>query len=112
MMGAFVTARTSPEGLVADVGDVDHHAEAVHFGDDLFAECGEAVVVGDGEVVEIAGGVGPVVAVGPGEGHITRAEAVVFVELFQGVLDGMAALDADEDGEFLCGVGGEDVLRG
>ena len=33
------------EGLVGGVGDVDHHAEAVHLADDVFAEGGEAVVV-------------------------------------------------------------------
>ena len=36
------------EGAVGDVGEIDHHAEAVHLRDDLAAEGGEAVVMGDG----------------------------------------------------------------
>jgi hypothetical protein len=48
------------EGAVGDVGDVDHHAEAVHLVDDVFAELGEALFgVGDGLVVDVAGAVGP-----------------------------------------------------
>ena len=99
MMGARGGGEGVPEGLVGDVGDVDHHAEAVHLADDVVAEGGEAVVVGDGGVVEVAGGVGPVVGVGPGEGHVADAEAVVEAEEAEGVLDGVAAFDADEDGE-------------
>ena len=101
-----------PEGFVGDVGDVDDHAEAVHLGDDLFAEGGEAVVVGDGGVVDVAGGVGPVVGVGPGEGHVTDAEAVVVAEEAEGVLDGVAAFDAHEDGEFSLLVRCDDLIGG
>ena len=43
------------------MADVDHHAETVHLADDRAAEKGEAVVVGNGEVVEVAGAVGPLV---------------------------------------------------
>ncbi len=99
------------EGLVGDVGDVDHHAEAVHLGDDLAAEGGEAGRDGGvwGWVAEVAGGFGPVVGVGPGEGHVADAEGVVDAEEGEGVLDGVAAFDAHEDGELSGGVGGEDV---
>ena len=89
-----------PEGFVGDVGDVDHHAEAIHLLHDLFAEGRESVVVVDSFVFEVAGGVGPVVGVGPGEGHVTDAEAVVVAEEAEGVFDGVAAFDAHEDGEF------------
>ncbi len=112
MMGVRVVAIDVPEGLVGDVGDVDHHAEAVHLGDDLFAEGGEAVVVGDGGIVDVAGGVGPVVGVGPGEGHVADAEAVVVAEEGEGVLDGVAAFDAHEDGEFSLAVGCDDLIGG
>ena len=86
-----------PEGFVGGVGDVDHHAEAVHLFNDLFAEGGEAVVAENGWVVDVAGGVGPVVGVGPGEGHVACAEAVIVPEASERVLDGVAAFDADED---------------
>jgi len=46
----------------------------------------------------IAGGVGPVVGVGVSESHVARAEAVEGAEDLDGVLDGVAPLDADEDG--------------
>ena len=89
-----------PEGFVGDVGDVDHHAKSVHLLHDLFAEGGEAVVVVDFFVFDVAGGVGPVVGVGPGEGHVTDAEAVVVAEKTERVFDGVAAFDAHEDAEF------------
>ena len=66
MMGVLGGRDDVPEGFVGDVGDVDHHAQAVHLVHDLFAERGEAVVVMDSCVVEVARGVGPVVGVGPG----------------------------------------------
>ncbi len=67
---------------------------------DLAAEVGEAVVVGDVGVVDVAGGVGPVVGVGPGEGHVADAETMVDAEKSERVFDGVAAFDAEEDGEF------------
>ena len=42
------------EGSVGDVGEIDHHAEAVHLGDDLAAEGGEAV--GDAGLEETESG--------------------------------------------------------
>ena len=101
-----------PEGLVGDVRDIDHHAEAVHLLNDLFAEGCESVVVGDGGVVDVAGGVGPVVGVGPGEGHVADAETVVVAQEAEVVLDGVAALDAHQDGELSALVCGEDLVGG
>ena len=101
-----------PEGLVRDVADVDHHAETVHLADDGAAEESEAVVVGDGGVVEVAGAVGPLVGVGPGEGHVADAEAVVKAEEAEIGFDGVAALDADECGENAVGVGLHNVFGG
>ena len=100
------------EGLVGGVGDVDHHAEAVHFADDVFAEGGEAVVVGDFGVVDVALGVGPVVGVEVGEGHVADAEGVILAEEAEGVFDGVAALDAHEGGDLALGAGAEDVVGG
>jgi len=95
------------EGAVGDVGEIDHHSEAVHLCDDFAAEGGEA---GWGFGAEIAGGFSPVVGVGPGEGHVADTEGVVEAEESEGVLDGVAALDAEEDGEFVGGAGGEDFF--
>ena len=69
-------------------------------------------MVVDPGVVLVAGGVGPVVGVGPGEGHVADAEAVVVAEECEGVLDGVAAFDAHEDGELALAVGGKDVVGG
>lgn len=88
------------------MGDVNHHAEAVHFADDLFAEGGEAVGgVWDAGSVDVAGGVRPAVGVGPGEGHVACAEAMVFAEQVERVFDGVAAFDAEQDGEFTLAAG-------
>jgi len=101
-----------PEGFIGDVRDVDHHAETVHLADDGTAEECEAVVVLDGGIAEVAGAVGPLVGVGPGERHVTDAEAVVEAEEAEVGFDGMAAFDADEGGEDVVGVGLDDVRGG
>ncbi len=101
-----------PEGLVGGVGDIDHHAEAVHLADDIFAEGSEAVVVCDLGIVEVALGVGPVVGVEVGEGHVADAEGVVVAEEAEGVLDGVAAFDAHEGGDLVLVVGADDVVGG
>ena len=95
-------------GVGGDVGDVDEHAEAVHFEDDFAAEGGEAV----GGFWLVGGGVGPGEAVGVSEGHVADAELVVSAEESEGVLDGMAAFDADEAGDFVGFAGGEDFVGG
>ena len=94
------------EGAVGDVGDVDHHAETVHLVDHVFAELGEAFFrVGDGCVVDVAGAVGPAIGVGPGEGHVADAEGVVLAEEGERILNGMAAFNPHEGGEFVVAMG-------
>ena len=100
------------EGLVGGVGDVDHHAEAVHLADDILAEGGEAVVVGTLGSVDVALGVGPAVGVEVGEGHVADAEGVVVAQEAKGVLDGVAAFDAHEGGDLVFAVGAHDVGGG
>ena len=92
------------EGLVGDVRDIDDHAEAVHLGDDFLAERREAVV----GLVGVAGGIGPVVAVGVGEGHVAHAEVVEIAQQARAVFDGVAAFDAEQGGDLVlaCGRGG------
>jgi len=100
------------KSFVGGVGDVDHHAEAVHLADDVFAEGGEAVVVVDFGVVDVALGVGPVVGVEVGEGHVADAEGVVIAEEAEGVFDGVPAFDAHEGGDAAVDVGVDDLLGG
>ena len=101
------------EGFVGDVRDVDHHAEAIHLVDDVFAEVGEAILgVLDVGIVDVAGGVGPVVGVGPGEGHVADAEAVVVAQEAERIFDGVAAFDAHERGELVFAMGALDVFGG
>ena len=54
--GSFADGENIVKRFVGDVGDVDDHAETIHFADDVFAEIGEAVVFGLG-----GGGIGPFV---------------------------------------------------
>ena len=94
------------EGAIGDVGDVDHHAEAVHLVDNVFSEFGEAFLgVGNGGVFYVAGAVGPVVGVGPGEGHVANAECIVLAQEANRVLDGVATFDSHEGGELMVAVG-------
>ena len=78
------------------MGDVDHHAQAVHLKNNLLAEIGESVVVLNLGIVEIAGGIGPFVGIRPGEGHVAHTKAVEIAQEMNIVLDGMSALDAQQ----------------
>ena len=44
IMGALLSGQSVGKRFVADVGNVHHHAETIHFADDILAEIGEAVV--------------------------------------------------------------------
>ena len=110
--GSFGGGDCVPERLVGDVRDVDHHAQAVHLEHNLLAEIGEAVVVLDLGVVDVAGGVGPFVGVRPGERHVAHAEPVVIAQQVHVVLDRVAAFDAHERGEFVLAMGALDVGHG
>ena len=70
------------------MGDVDHHAKAVHLSDHLSPEVGEAVVP---SLVQYS--VGPVVGVVPSQGHIADSQLVKLAQHSQVVFDGVAALD-------------------
>jgi hypothetical protein len=75
----------------ADVRDVDEHAEAVHLPDQFLADLGQAVVLGP-----IRGGVGPLDVVPVGQRHVAAAELVEDAQRRRGLLDHVAALDADQ----------------
>jgi len=100
------------KSFVGGVGDVDHHAEAVHLVDDVFAEGGEAVVVVDFGVVDVALRIGPVVGVEVGKGHVADAERVEIAEEAEGVFDSVPAFDAHQGGDPAVVVGVDDSLGG
>ena len=62
-------------------------------------------------IVQIAGGVGPVVGVGPGQRHVADAEGVVVAQQGKRVLNGVAALDAHKNGELAGGPRAKDIGR-
>lgn len=68
-----------------------------HFGDDLAAERGEAVVVG--EALGLAGvGVGQLAVAVVGERHVPATAFVEFLHAFDIGADGVAVLNADDSG--------------
>ena len=62
-------------GLLADVGDIDKHAQPVHFSHDLFAEGTEAAVEGS-LAVDTQAGIANLIMTDVGEGDITDAPVV------------------------------------
>jgi hypothetical protein len=103
----FAGGENVVEGFVADMGDVDHHAEAVHFGDDLLAERAEAVVEGF-----VGRGVGPLAIAAVRERHVADTLVRKSAEDGEVAVDHVAALDTEEDGDFVLSAGGSDLFRG
>ena len=87
------------EGFVGNVRNVHHNALAVHFADDSLAKIGEPVVRR-----LVGGGIRPLVVVEVGEGHVAHAEIAKHAQHTNVVADHMAALDANERGDFPLGV--------
>src|SRR5208337_4055951 len=105
--GGFADSDGVVEGFVGDVRDVHEDAEAVHFADYFLAEVGKAVVGG-----LVGGGVGPLVVVHVGEGHVADAESGEGAEDGEIVAHHVAAFDADEAGDFVLLFGFADVGDG
>src|SRR5207245_11686140 len=101
-----------PKRFVGNVRDIDHHAEAVHLEHNLLAELGEAVVMLNLWVVDVAGGVRPLIGVRPGKRHVAYAEAVVVAQQTHVVFNRVPAFDAHQGGEFVFAVGALDVGHG
>ena len=68
------------KGLIGDVGDVHHHAQPVHLQHHLLAEIGQAIVMFDLGVGDIARRVGPLVGVGPSQRHVAHTKAIEIVQ--------------------------------
>jgi hypothetical protein len=110
-------SRGRRRSFVGDVGDVHHHADAVHLPHHHPAEVVQAVVHAvrlrvEAGSEEVARGVGPVVGVGVGERHVADAETVEVPQRSQRVLDGVPALDAHEDRDLTVALGAADVGHG
>ena len=81
-------------GLIGDMREVHHHAQAIHLAHNFFAERGQAVMLG-----LVAGGIGPIGVLGVRQRHVTRAERVGHAQHGQRVVDRVAAFHADERGD-------------
>ena len=97
-------------GALGGMREIDHHPEAIHFGDDLAAERRETVVV------EVALGfagirIGELAVAVVGERHVAAAAVVELLHLFEIVADGISVLDADDGDAKVLLVQGEDVGR-
>ena len=100
------------ESLIGNVGYVDHHSQAVHFKDNLFAKISETVMVLDSWIGDVARGVGPFIGVGPTQSHVAHAQAVVVTQQVHVIFDGVSAFDSHERGQFFLLVRMFDVSHG
>ena len=91
-------------GLVGAMGAIDHHADAVHLGDDLAPEFGEA------DVLVMATAAGEVVAV-VGEEHLAHAEPVIEVDHADIAVERVHAFEIEGDRKLALAPGAEDVLH-
>ena len=105
-VGADVDGRR--DGLVGSVGDVDHHAEAIHFANHLAAAIVQAVPFRRG-----AAGVG--IVAGPvvrGKLDRAHAEAVHLADHGRVAIQIEAAFDIEHGGDLAAAVNALDVRRG
>ncbi len=98
------------EGAIGDVRNVDHHAQPVHLAHHLAPEIGDAVMMLDLFVVEITAGVAQFVGVRPSERHVAHAEAVIIAQNAHVALDRVPALDAQQRGQLVLAMRGQNVL--
>jgi len=101
--GAREASRTSLKSFVGHVGNIDEHAEPVHFTNHFPAKFGEAVVPREW-FDESAQSVGGVVR----ERHVTHAAREEVAQNIEIVVDGVTAFDAHQDGDFPLHAGGAD----
>ena len=92
---------------VADVAEVDQHADPVHLVDDRAAEVGEAVIL---RIVGRA--VGELVVLEMGQRHVARAKIVELAQRREAAADLVTALDADQRGDLAGLVDADDVVGG
>ena len=62
-------------------------------------------------IVDIAGGIRPLVRVRPRQRHVTHAQAVVVAQQMNVILDRVPALDSHQRGQFVLAVRAFDVRR-
>ncbi len=88
-------------------GEIDQHAEAIHLADHGLAERRQAVVGRIGRR-----GIGPVVVLGVGEGHVARAGVVELTQHGHRVVDRMPPFDADQRRDLPGLVNADHIVRG
>jgi hypothetical protein len=109
---------TSRIVFAGDVREVDDHADAVHLGDDLLAKLAEADARGVGRAALVLGealvdaGLGPGDGAGVGERHVGDAHLLELTEERERAVEDVAALEADEGGDFASLPGGGGVGGG
>src|SRR5215813_3889216 len=86
------------EGFVRNVGNVDHHAKAIQFTDDVLPECSQTIVCW-----LIGGGVRPVVVQEVCECEIANAERSVKPQKSKIVINHMAAFHTHQRGDLVFG---------
>ena len=83
------------KSLVGHVGDIHHHAQAVHFANHVFAEGCQPIVRR-----LIGGRVGPLVVYAMGQGHVAHAQRSEGAQHAQVAGDHVTAFHAHERGNF------------
>jgi hypothetical protein len=63
-------------------------------------------------IVDVAGGVGPLVGIRPAQRHVAHTETIEIAQQVNVILDGMPALDAHQGSELFLLVGALDLLDG
>ena len=93
--------------LVADVRDVHQHSLASHFAYDFLAVVRKAIVRG-----LVGGGIGPLIVVEMGKGHVADTEIGKDAHHADVVADHVAALDAHQGGNLALRVRAANIFRG
>ncbi len=115
IMGALLTAKSVCESFIADVRNVHHHTEAVHFAHDILAEIAQAIVHG-----LVSGGIGPLVIAAVRQGHVADTERRETAQHAKVAVNHGAAFNTHERGDlaffvrfanFPRGGGQHDVMR-
>ena len=109
MIGALDSAAVCIIDVFGRVRDVDHDAEPIHLGDDLFAERREPIPF---PAVALAGvRIGELIVAVVGERQIARAAIVEFFDAGDVLAERIAVLDAHESDFFALCVDSPNVAR-
>src|SRR6478609_8303434 len=85
-------------------------AQPIHLADHVFVEVAHAVVVLDVGVLNVAGGISPLICVGPRKSHVADAQAVKVAQQARVIFNGMAAFNAHQRGEFMLVMRSDNIV--